>query len=199
VFGDWSTLPLNQLKDALIRECVTDRENIKVLDKASVPIIKVTEVKTDLRVDISFNMSNGVKSANLIKEYLSEYPCLRYLAMVLKQFLLQRDLNEVWTGGIGSYSLILMIVSFLQMHPRINPRSYYNNLGVLLIEFFELYGRQFNYMKTGIRVRDGGSYVPKEDIFKQFNNSYRASILCIEDPLNICKKTINYFTFLIIK
>jgi len=184
VFGDWTSLPLNQLKDALIRECVTDKDNIKVLDKASVPIIKVTEIKTDLRIDISFNMINGVKSAALIKEYLLEYPCLRYMAMVLKQFLLQRDLNEVWTGGIGSYSLILMIVSFLQLHPRINPRSTDNNLGVLLIEFFELYGKHFNYMRTGIRVRDGGSYVPKEEIFKQFNNGYRASILCIEDPLN---------------
>ena len=39
-------------------------------------------------------------------------------------------------------------------------------------------------MRTGIRVRDGGSYVPKEEIFKQFNNGYRPSILCIEDPLN---------------
>lgn len=36
VFGDWTGLPLNQLKDALIRESVTDRDNIKVLDKASV-------------------------------------------------------------------------------------------------------------------------------------------------------------------
>jgi len=184
VFGDWTGLPLNQLKDALIRESITDRDNIKVLDKASVPIIKVTETKTDLRIDISFNMINGVKSAALIKEYLNEFPCLRYLAMVLKQFLLQRDLNEVWTGGIGSYSLILMIVSFLQLHPRIDARSSDNNLGVLLIEFFELYGKQFNYMRTGIRVKNGGSYVPKEDIFKQFNNGYRASILCIEDPLN---------------
>jgi len=33
----------------------------------------------------------------------------------LKQFLLQRDLNEVFTGGIGSYSLFLMAVSFLQV------------------------------------------------------------------------------------
>jgi non-canonical poly(A) RNA polymerase PAPD5/7 len=137
VFGDWSTLPLNQLKEALIREGISDRDNIKVLDKASVsqfsrhlqieniestvrvcpkvPIIKVTEANTDLRIDISFNMLNGVKSAALIKDYLNEYPCLKYLAMVLKQFLLQRDLNEVWTGGIGSYSLILMIVSFLQV------------------------------------------------------------------------------------
>jgi non-canonical poly(A) RNA polymerase PAPD5/7 len=37
------------------------------------------------------------------------------LVLVLKQFLLQRDLNEVFTGGIGSYSLFLMAVSFLQV------------------------------------------------------------------------------------
>ena len=81
-----------------------------------------------------------------------------------------------------------------QLHPRIDARSNDNNLGVLLIEFFELYGKQFNYMRTGIRVRDGGSYVPKEEIIKQFNNGYRASILCIEDPLNLCTLTLFLFT-----
>lgn len=40
---------------------------------------------------------------------------LPFLVLVLKQFLLQRDLNEVFTGGIGSYSLFLMAVSFLQV------------------------------------------------------------------------------------
>lgn len=37
------------------------------------------------------------------------------LIFILKQFLLQRDLNEVFTGGIGSYSLTLMAISFLQV------------------------------------------------------------------------------------
>lgn len=44
-----------------------------------------------------------------------KYPVLPFLVLVLKQFLLQRDLNEVFTGGIGSYSLFLMAVSFLQV------------------------------------------------------------------------------------
>ena len=44
------------------------------------------------------------------------YPTLPYLVLVLKQFLLQRDLNEVFTGGISSYSLIFLTVSFLQVH-----------------------------------------------------------------------------------
>lgn len=60
-------------------------------------------------------MSNGVKSAELIKKFKLRYPVLYSLVLVLKQFLLQRDLNEVFTGGISSYSLILMTISFLQV------------------------------------------------------------------------------------
>ena len=50
-----------------------------------------------------------------LQEFMQEYPNLPYLVLVLKQFLLQRDLNEVFTGGISSYSLILLTVSFLQV------------------------------------------------------------------------------------
>lgn len=46
---------------------------------------------------------------------VQKYSVLPYLIFVLKQFLLQRDLNEVFTGGISSYSLILMAISFLQV------------------------------------------------------------------------------------
>lgn len=113
-----------------------------------------------------------------------QYPSLPKLVLVLKQFLYQRHLNEVFTGGISSYSLILMTISFLQLHPRVDASSERANLGVLLIEFFELYGRYFNYLNVGIRVRDGGSYVPKYAIQEQMDPGYRPSILCIEDPLN---------------
>ena len=43
------------------------------------------------------------------------FPCLPPLVLVLKQFLVQRDLNEVFAGGISSHSLVLMIISFLQV------------------------------------------------------------------------------------
>lgn len=99
-------------------------------------------------------MNNSVKSAKLINSFKKRYPILEKLVMVLKQFLLQRDLNEVFTGGISLYSLILMTISLLQLHPRQNAHCSNANLGVLLIEFFELYGRKFNYVKTGICVKD---------------------------------------------
>uniref|UniRef100_A0A4X1U1P4 Terminal nucleotidyltransferase 4B n=1 Tax=Sus scrofa TaxID=9823 RepID=A0A4X1U1P4_PIG len=113
----------------------------------------------------------------------TKYPVLPYLVLVLKQFLLQRDLNEVFTGGIGSYSLFLMAVSFLQLHPREDACIPNTNYGVLLIEFFELYGRHFNYLKTGIRIKDGGSYVAKDEVQKNMLDGYRPSMLYIEDPL----------------
>lgn len=88
-------------------------------------------------------------------------------------------------GGISSYSLILMCISFLQLHPRMqNPNNIHNaNLGVLLLEFFELYGRKFNYMKTGISVKNGGRYIPKEELQREMVDGHRPSLLCIEDPL----------------
>lgn len=71
----------------------------------------------------------------------------------------------------------------LQLHPRIDARRADENLGMLLIEFFELYGRNFNYLKTGIRIKNGGAYIAKEEIMKVMTNGYRPSMLCIEDPL----------------
>ncbi|XP_051503348.1 terminal nucleotidyltransferase 4B-like [Myxocyprinus asiaticus] len=183
VFGNWETLPLWTLEEALRKRQVADENTVKVLDKATVPIIKLTDLHTEVKVDISFNVQSGVKAANLIKEFKQQFPVLPYLVLVLKQFLLQRELNEVFTGGIGSYSLFLMAVSFLQMHYREDVCSPNSNLGVLLIEFFELYGRHFNYLKTGIRIKDGGSYVAKDEVQKGMLDGYRPSMLYIEDPL----------------
>ncbi|XP_072403425.1 terminal nucleotidyltransferase 4B [Chiloscyllium punctatum] len=183
VFGKWESLPLWTLEEALRKHSVADESSVKVLDKATVPIIKLTDTYTEVKVDISFNVQNGVKAAQLIHEFIKKFPVLPYLVLVLKQFLLQRDLNEVFTGGIGSYSLFLMAVSFLQLHPREDVCSCDANLGVLLIEFFELYGRHFNYLKTGIRINDGGSYVAKDEVQKTMADGYRPSMLYIEDPL----------------
>lgn len=75
-----------------------------------------------------------------------------------------------------------MCISFLQLHPR--HKVYENaNLGVLLMEFLELYGRKFNYMKTGISIKNEGRYIPKEELQREMVDGHRPSLLCIEDPL----------------
>ena len=63
-----------------------------------------------------------------------------------------------------------MAVSFLQLHPRHDASTLNTNLGVLLLEFFDLYGRSFNYSQSAIRVRDGGAYVSRDEV-KYFINA----------------------------
>lgn len=38
-------------------------------------------------------------------------------------------------------------------------------------------------MKTGIRVKNGGAYLSKEEMLKAMGNGNRPSMLCIEDPI----------------
>jgi non-canonical poly(A) RNA polymerase PAPD5/7 len=71
---------------------------------------------------------------------------------------------QVFTGGLSAYALILMTVSFLQLHPRKDAGGPKANLGVLLIEFFELYGKHFNFLNNAIKVIDGGAIVPKDQV-----------------------------------
>ncbi|XP_043220575.1 terminal nucleotidyltransferase 4B-like [Amphibalanus amphitrite] len=184
VIGKWRGSPLEMLKDALVSKGICSLDSVKVLDKATVPIIKLTDRRSQIKVDISFNMTNGLVSANRIKQLVAEFPHMSRLVMVLKQFLLQRELNEVFTGGVSSYAVILMVVSFLQTHERPLGAFPGCNLGVLLIEFFELYGVKFNYHDTCIRVREGG-YAPRSEVEDQFiGQSAHSSPLCIEDPHN---------------
>lgn len=98
VIGRWEKLPLRSLESELLARGIAEPMSVRVLDKASVPIIKLTDNESQVKVDISFNMQSGVNSAELIKEYKRKYPVLSKLVLVLKQFLLQRDLNEVFTG-----------------------------------------------------------------------------------------------------
>jgi len=177
IFGEWQAPPLRTLERKLIEHCIADPSNVKVLDKASVPIVKLVDIMTRIKIDISFNTNNCLKSADKINELLRKYPCLDKLVLVLKQFLLQRHLNEVFVGGLGSYCLTLMVVALLQNHPRHLRNLEEENLGVLLIEFFELFGVTFNYSNTGIRIHNGGSFFNKNDI-----SDMKGSMLCIEDP-----------------
>ena len=80
--------------------------DLQVLDKASVPIIKLTDQRTKIKVDISFNMANGLKSVELVKLYRRQFPPLQKLICVLKQFLLQRDLNEVDSFTLSDFSMV---------------------------------------------------------------------------------------------
>lgn len=118
---------------------------------------------TNIKVDIILNSTTGLTSAKQINKLLTKYPALRPIALVVKYHLGLRALNEVFLGGLGGYAVVCLVVSFLQMHPKVASGSIdpMQNIGVLLLDFFQLYGLNFNLDETGVDIRGQGSYYDK--------------------------------------
>lgn len=170
----------NVIKRARIASKVT------IIAKAKVPIIKFVTIHGRINVDISINQGNGIVAGDIVNGFLNGMRgcgfALRSLVIIAKAFLNQRGMNEVYTGGLGSYSIVCLAVSFLQMHPKIRRGEIdaEQNLGVLVMEFFELYGCYFNYEEVGISVRNGGSYFSKRQ--RGWYDFTKKNLLSIEDP-----------------
>nr|XP_031863646.1 uncharacterized protein CI109_000898 [Kwoniella shandongensis]KAA5530718.1 hypothetical protein CI109_000898 [Kwoniella shandongensis] len=155
---------------------------VAIISRARVPIIKFVTNEGKLNVDISLNQVNGISAGKIINQYLDALPGARQLILVVKSFLSQRSMNEVYSGGLGSYSVICMVISFLQVHPKLRRSEMdpEENLGTLLVEFFELYGRHFNYQEVGLSIRRGGFYYLKSS--RGWLRPNQSFLLSIEDP-----------------
>lgn len=67
------------------------------------------------KFDISINGEDGLRAIPIIKEYVATLPVLRPLILVLKSYLASQKLNSAATGGLGSFALMCMIISFIQV------------------------------------------------------------------------------------
>eukprot|EP00850_Spirogloea_muscicola_P003014 SM000012S25276 [mRNA] locus=s12:8031:13418:- [translate_table: standard] len=178
---------LRALSNALMRQSMAKR--MQVIAKARVPIIKFVEKESQIHFDVSFDVANGPDAASFIKEALADMPPLKPLSLVIKIFLQQRELNEVYSGGLGSYALLVMLMGHLQLHPSRrssdglgSARPLENNLGMLLVDFFELYGRNLNYRDVGVSCATGGSFFSKH--LRELADDNRPYLLSVEDPQN---------------
>jgi non-canonical poly(A) RNA polymerase PAPD5/7 len=166
---------------------------LEVITQTRVPLVKFTIAPYNLDIDICFNQPHGPESADLMHRFMESMPPLRPLTFCLKYFLSSREINKPFTGGIGSYLLQLMIVSFLQHRSRNDLNRGYGgsgqhyNLGSLLLDFLELYGLDFNYVTTGISVRHDGYYFPKGQLDKKeyFWQPTRPMSIAVENPLDV--------------
>ncbi|WP_411025141.1 nucleotidyltransferase domain-containing protein, partial [Salmonella sp. s54836] len=59
IFGEWPSPPLKFLERELVNSRLAREDEIKVLDRNHVPLIRFTDITTKIRVDVSFNMTTG--------------------------------------------------------------------------------------------------------------------------------------------
>jgi len=134
-------------------------------------------------VDIAFEVNTGFENTKIVQSFLAQYPLLRPLTLVIKYYLKQNYLNDTWSGGIGSYTLVILILSYLQNHTKSRGlgTTEGENLADLLIGFFDFYGRKFDYTEQVISVKDKCYYNKKSR--RWFNEEFPHS-LSVEDPHN---------------
>ncbi|XP_050217247.1 uncharacterized protein LOC126668071 isoform X2 [Mercurialis annua] len=163
---------LQALSRALSQKGIAKK--IQVIAKARVPIIKFVEKRSCVSFDISFDVENGPKAAEYIKDAVCKLPALRPLSLILKVFLQQRELNE---------------------NLRECRISSEHNLGILLVHFFDIYGRKLNTTDVGVSCNGDATFFSKRR--KGFVNKGRPGLISIEDPQapenDIGKNSFNYF------
>lgn len=121
---------------------------------AKVPIVKYVDAQTDLRVDISFDNDTGLVANNTYNEWKAQYPAMPYIVTLVKQFLAMRGLNEVFSGGLGGFSITCMVVSLMQCMPQLQSKNMdpMHNLGEIFMAFLDFYGNKLNTESTGIQM-----------------------------------------------
>ena len=140
----------------VLERVMRSKQNASYLEHISgarIPILKLTDKATGVKVDICYNIEGGLRAAEFIVHMQHQMPALRPLTLFLKYFLHCRILNDTYKGGIGSFMLQLMLINHLQglqlagrlQHPT-------TNLGMLLMSFLEAYGISINYKNAGLNM-----------------------------------------------
>lgn len=117
---------LHRIAALLLTTSLAEPSSLIVIAKARVPIVKFTSRFGGFSVDISINQKGGLDTAVVVRKLLDDYSFVtedgdqlvgvaRSLTMMVKMFLNQRGLNEVFTGGLGSYAIMCMVISFIQV------------------------------------------------------------------------------------
>ncbi|CAK9272135.1 unnamed protein product [Sphagnum jensenii] len=168
-------------------------ESLITIDSASMPVIKLRCRPSIASFEAATKSHNGTSAREYVIERLRQFPALAPLVLLLKSYLHQRGLNDVYTGGLGSFSLTLMLVFYLELLASMQSLPS-PNLGLLLIGFLQSFGREidFSHVRLVLKGRNGSS----GGLFWP-DKSSRPLALCIDDPLrpgaNIGAGSFNMF------
>ncbi|KAL6707565.1 hypothetical protein ACN47E_003914 [Coniothyrium glycines] len=112
---------------------------------ARYPLISLQDRQTG--IDVQIVLANDTsQSRAYIQGYLDEYAYLRQLFFVVKATLDVRGLSDVFRGGIGSYSLFMMLVASIKHSPQ-PPKD----AASALLGFLKFY-RDFPYHDKAISI-----------------------------------------------
>lgn len=84
------------------------------LIRAIVPILKFRDGISGVEVDLNVNNAVGIRNTHLLKCYSKMDWRVRPLVLIIKMWAREQNINDAKNMTISSYSLVLMVIHFLQ-------------------------------------------------------------------------------------
>jgi non-canonical poly(A) RNA polymerase PAPD5/7 len=82
---------------------------------AKVPLIRVTDKITGIEIDLTASDTHAMNATKAVQKWMAkDTELIKMLVMVVKTFLSIRRLGKTYTGGINSYVLVWMVVSWVK-------------------------------------------------------------------------------------
>ncbi|NXV10398.1 GLD2 polymerase, partial [Cettia cetti] len=169
------------------------------LIRAKVPIVKFRD-KVNVDFDLNVNNVIGIRNTFLLRTYAFIENRVRPLVLVVKKWASFHEINDASRGTLNSYSLVLMVLHYLQskyflhecfdptmqLHlvhqaPRTIPPYISKNgssLGDLLIGFFKYYATEFDWNHQMISVREAKAVARPDGV------EWRNKFICVEEPFD---------------
>ncbi|UXI17317.1 hypothetical protein NH340_JMT03260 [Sarcoptes scabiei] len=161
-----------------------------IVPMSKIPLLKFHDSLTCLPINITINTPNVMERSQYLREHIKTNSNQMKILLFLKYYLLSKGTNQVFYGGIGSYSLALMVIRFFQeesVKELIKNENVFQNsiLGYLLMGFLERFG-DVNFFKHHIiSVQDNGDYIrcSYQDYNRHSNPDKKTSVLRIKDHI----------------
>ena len=185
--GDTPKRVLNIISGLLHENGMND---IQMIPKARIPIIKFKDPRSGLDVDISLDNRLAIHNSQMLKAYAQEER-LRQLVQMVKYWASRRGINDAFEGSLSSYAWTLLSIQHAQMvQPPLvpnrqagdvsepmtfrgqtfdvgfNSEAYTSentqSLASLLISFFERFATRWDWESMVVSIRNGQPLSTKE-------------------------------------
>ncbi len=165
-------------------------EDIQLIPKARIPIIKFKDPRSGLDVDISLDNRLAIYNSMMLKSYAQEERLQRLIQMV-KYWASRRGINNAFEGTLSSYAWTLLSIQHAQLvQPPLAPNRQVNaeskqvsfkgmtyevgfnndayattndqSLASLLISFFDRFATRWDWESMVVSVRNGQAISTKK-------------------------------------
>lgn len=181
---------LRQIKMGIEEKEMAAGTSLVHASQARTPFVSYKEKRYGYTVNITVEAHKTVKLLSFMEDEISKRgEGVTKMALVVAYILRGRGLFKVH-GGMDLHSLFLMVIFFFRTHPLLQCRSIdpVDNLGVLLMDFFQFFGRDFDQDRVALDVKSG-KFVPKPQACR--------AALCVQGPAgreNVSEELHQYLT-----